>query len=201
MSVRCADVATRRSHVLDGRWHWLRQVHGAAVVDADAEVPGAQADAAVTTAADQIVSVVTADCCPVLLWSENGVVAAAHAGWKGIVAGVLQSTVATMRARGAGSVSAVLGPCICPRCYEFGTRDLDVVASRLGPDVRSATSSGAASLDTRRACQLALAEVEVSLAIDAVPCTLHDEIYFSHRRNAEPQRQAGAIVLRGTGDG
>lgn len=79
------------------------------------------ADALVTTTPGLVVSVLTADCAPVLLADrEAGVVAAAHAGWRGALAGVLDETVQLMRAQGAVRIAAAIGPCIHQPSYEVG---------------------------------------------------------------------------------
>ncbi len=100
----------------------LRQVHGPVVVEAE---PGwsdpPEADALVTNRPGLLLGIVTADCAPVLLAdAEAGVIGAAHAGWRGAVAGVLEATVAAMERLGArrGRIAAVIGPCIAQASYE-----------------------------------------------------------------------------------
>ena len=98
---------------------WLRQVHGTRVVDDgdDAAVP---ADAAVSRRPGIACAVLTADCLPVLFCSADaGVVAAAHAGWRGLADGVLEATIEAM-AVDPGELSAWLGPAIGPRAFEVG---------------------------------------------------------------------------------
>ncbi|MBO0731516.1 MAG: polyphenol oxidase family protein, partial [Acidimicrobiaceae bacterium] len=116
-------------------WTVLRQVHGARVVTvaSPGEGSGEPADGAVTTCPGAALAVLTADCAPVALASPEGVVGVAHAGWRGLLAGVIEATVEAMRALGARRVDAVLGPCIRPACYAFGAEDLEIVAARLGP--------------------------------------------------------------------
>ena len=98
-------------------------------------------------------AVLTADCAPVALASPEGVFGVAHAGWRGLVAGVLERTVDAMRALGATEIGAVLGPCIRAECYEFGPADLDRVAARLGDGVRATTAVGRARpRPARRRC-------------------------------------------------
>jgi hypothetical protein len=99
---------------------WLAQVHGREVVVADRVAPGAVADAAVTRAAGVVCAVQTADCLPVLFCDRAGhVVAAAHAGWRGLAAGVLEATVAAMGVA-PGRLLAWLGPAIGPASFEVG---------------------------------------------------------------------------------
>ena len=138
------EVEARRRAVVDLPWTWLRQVHGDRVVVVDEPGGGAgrSADAAVTDRSGCALAVLTADCAPVALLGSNGVVGVAHAGWRGLVAGVLERAVEVMRAAGAGDVHALLGPCIRPGCYEFGADDLAQVARRLGDGVRGTTSTG-----------------------------------------------------------
>ncbi len=86
----------------------------------------AEADAIVSTVPGMAIAVLTADCQPILLADpQAGVIAAAHAGWKGALGGILDATVAAMRAAGARDVRAVIGPCISQRAYEVGEDFMD----------------------------------------------------------------------------
>lgn len=188
------DVAARRRAVVDRPWTWLRQVHGAEVVRVThpGEATGARADAAVTAEAGCAIAVLTADCAPVALASAEGVIGVAHAGWRGVVAGVLEATVAEMRALGATGIEAVIGPCIRPGCYAFGSGDLDRVAARMGAAVRATTSGGDLALDLPAAVRVALGHAGVGAdAIDDIgSCTACSPHYFSWRASNEQQRQA-----------
>ncbi|QUS35755.1 peptidoglycan editing factor PgeF [Falsirhodobacter algicola] len=98
----------------------LQQVHSADVVTAPFEGSPA-ADAMVTNHPGTVLSILTADCQPVLLADPAaGVIGAAHAGWKGAIAGILEATVEAMRDLGASDIRAVIGPCISQRAYEVG---------------------------------------------------------------------------------
>ena len=191
-----AALARRRADVVDLPWLWLRQVHGAdvVVVDAPAQVPalaGAEADAAVATAPGVAVAVHTADCAPVALLGRSGVVGVVHAGWRGLVAGVVQAAVARVRDAGADDVRAVLGPCVGPECYEFSPSDLDHVAAVLGPEVVGRTRTGAPALDVPAAVDRALAEAGVGPAERLGGCTACSaERSWSHRARGEAGRQA-----------
>lgn len=115
---------------------WLAQVHGVAICDADAmsalrslDLP--EADGAVARAPNTVCAVHSADCLPVLLTNaQGGVVAAAHAGWRGLAAGVIEATLASMRTPPA-TVIAWLGPAIGPQAFEVG---VDVVAANCVAD-------------------------------------------------------------------
>ena len=99
---------------------WLQQVHGTEVVEAESAPVLARADAAVARTRHVVCAVLTADCVPVLLAERGGnAVAVAHAGWRGLVAGVIEAAVARMNVP-AASVIAWLGPAIGPRAYEVG---------------------------------------------------------------------------------
>jgi polyphenol oxidase len=110
---------------------WLRQVHGSAIADLDAAGEASPADGSTTRATGTVCAIMTADCLPVLFADRGGsVVAAAHAGWRGLAAGVVEAAVAAMRVD-PGSVLAWLGPAIGPRAFEVGD---DVLAAFCGTD-------------------------------------------------------------------
>ena len=118
----------------------LYQVHGAAVADADAPWPETarpEADALVASRPGALLGIVTADCAPVLFAdAEAGVIGAAHAGWRGAVAGVLEATLDAMRTKGARRITAVVGPCIAAPSYEVGPDLRDAVLARAANDAR-----------------------------------------------------------------
>jgi len=117
---------------------WLTQVHGNAVCDVDSahSESALRADAVVAHNAGRVCAVLTADCVPVLLSDRAGsVVAAAHAGWRGLATGVLEATLAAMRVE-SGEVLAWLGPAIGPRAFEVGA---DVLEAHCASDPDAAT--------------------------------------------------------------
>ena len=183
---------------MDRPWTWLRQVHGARVIDVGepGAHAGAEADAAVTSDDDVVLCILTADCAPIAFTSPEGVRGVAHAGWKGLAEGVIAATAEAMRARGATDIAAALGPCIHPACYEFSPADLDVVAGRLGDHVRSTTADGRPALDLPGAVRHAIADSGVRLVEDARTCTACDVTedgqprWFSHRARGDEARQA-----------
>ena len=191
------EVEARRRAVVDLPWTWLRQVHGDRVVVVTEPGGGAgqRADAAVTDRPGCALAILTADCAPVALVASDGVVGVAHAGWRGLVDGVLERTVEQMHELGARDVRAVLGPCIRPGCYEFGLADLARVARRLGDGVRATTVSGAAALDVPAAVRAALAGAGVAEVDDVGVCTACSPVHFSHRARRELGRQ-GLVVWR-----
>ncbi|MEO7979996.1 MAG: peptidoglycan editing factor PgeF [Sporichthyaceae bacterium] len=178
----------------------MQQVHGTdvAVVE-QAPGPGEAppvADALVTTRRGLALVVLVADCVPVLLAAGGSdVVAVAHAGRRGVAAGVVGATVAAMGDLGArpDRVVAVVGPAICGDCYELPAEMADEVAA-VTPAARSTTRSGTPGLDLRAgvAAQLAAAGVE-TIEVDA-RCTAESPELYSHRRDGVTGRFAGVVV-------
>jgi len=199
-------LATRRGQVAAHPWIWLRQVHGAQVVvaseDNAAEVAGSEADAVVTTAADLVLAVQTADCVPVVAWSPTGVIAAVHAGWRGLDAGIIEATWSAMSDLGATDIRFHLGPHIGVECYEFGHDQLDQLAGRFGDRVRGTTLGGVGALDLREATHVAIERVtghpspprarpQPQWSANCTACD--DRRWFSHRARAESERMATLI--------
>ncbi|HEY2428428.1 MAG TPA: polyphenol oxidase family protein [Acidimicrobiales bacterium] len=192
-------VEGRRQAVEPGRWAWLHQVHGAEVrgVPEPGAVQGDDGDAMVTATPGVILAVFTADCAPVAFSSPEGVVGLAHAGWRGIAAGVLDATADAMRALGATRLEAALGPCIRAECYEFGEDDIDVLERRLGPSVRGRTAGDRPALDLAAAVNASLDRAGVALVADSGRCTACGGQWFSHRAGGDRERQATVVVAAG----
>ena len=189
----------RRQALLDGRWTWLRQVHGGrvVVVSEPGGCAGAEADAAVTTVPAAVLALQTADCAPVVVVGD-GAVGVAHAGWRGVVAGVLGAVVEALHRVAPGGAStglrAVVGPAIRPQHYEFGETELAAVAAAARREVGAVTSWGAPALDLVAAVRGALGEAGVHDVEDLGLDTAHDSFY-SHRVRAERARLATAVRL------
>lgn len=177
-------------------WWWLRQVHGTTVVVADGP-PAADpptADAVVTTMRELPLVVLTADCAPIALACDDAV-GAVHAGWPGLLAGVVEAGVEALRAVGRGPVRAALGPCVHPSRYEFGREDLDRLVARLGPGVVATTAIGTPALDVPAAVRSALARVGVQELDDVGVCTASSADHYSHRRDGTTGRQALVLEM------
>lgn len=180
--------------------HWLRQVHGTQVARIEAASAGeAEADAAVTAVPGTVLAVLTADCLPVLFCDRAGTeVAAAHAGWRGLVAGVLENTVAAMHTE-PRQLLAWLGPAAGPQAYEVGE---EVFAAFAGAD----PGAGACFRPTRpghwHADLFALARRRLHAAgVGQVHggdlCTIGDaKRFFSHRRDQRCGRMASLVWLQ-----
>ncbi len=187
----------------------VRQVHGADVVVVDTPVPVGtvpwasllgrlpEADAVVASGDGFALAVLTADCASVALGSPEGVHAAVHVGWRGLGAGVLARAIDAMRALGATTVVAGLGPCIGPCCYEFSEVDLDGLMESSGPQARGRTTWGALSLDLPAAVRGQLSRSEVSIVAAAEVCTMCTPGYFSYRARGDEARQALLVWRRG----
>jgi YfiH family protein len=177
-------------------WVWVRQVHGARVIDAaDGLHAEQEADASVTATHEMPLAIVTADCAPVVIANDTAC-AAVHAGHRGLLAGIVEASVAAVEARGIGRVRAFLGPCIRAECYEFGADALAPFVEQYGADVASTTASGHAALDIPAAVGAALARAGVTELIDSGECTSHSPGYFSFRRDGTAARQVTVAVLR-----
>ena len=189
-------LTTVRARLSPYPWTWLRQVHGAGVVVVKhpGALAGSTADAAVTDVSNATLAVQTADCVPVILVGIDGIVGAAHAGWRGAVAGVLDAAVAAMRARVSGPVEAFVGPAIGPECYEFGASDLDEVSSSLGAVVRSRTGTGQPALDLVSGVMRRLETLGVT-ATNVSKCTACEGGWNSHRAHRDRGRQVGAVWI------
>jgi copper oxidase (laccase) domain-containing protein len=138
--------------------------------------------------------VLTADCAPVALTCDDAV-AVVHAGWGGLLAGVVEAAVTRLRANGSGDVRAALGPCIRPARYEFGEVDLARMVERFGPSVASRTEWGTPALDIPAGVRAALEGVGVTAFDDAGVCTAASPEHFSHRRDGGTGRQALIAVI------
>jgi polyphenol oxidase len=176
----------------------MHQVHGAtvAVVDQPAlSRHGAPvADALVTSLPGVALLVRVADCVPVLLADATaGVVAAVHAGRPGLVAGVVPEAVRAMRARGATSIRAWVGPHVCGSCYEVPESMREEVAAT----VRQAwaeTSWGTPSVDIGAGVRAQLRQHDVHPVVDVQRCTLEDPDLYSYRRQGNDAGRLGGLV-------
>ncbi len=179
------------------RTTWCEQVHGAHVAFVGPEQAGRtlpRADGLVTTLPGTPLAVVVADCVPLLLAGES-VVAAVHAGRRGLAAGVVQVAVRAMREAGAGRISAVVGPAIGPCCYEVGADLRDQVAEQI-PAAWAVTRAGTPALDLVSGVRAVLAAEDVPDVEVTGGCTAHQpDACFSYRRAGDTARQAGYVWL------
>jgi YfiH family protein len=168
----------------------LSQVHGidvAVIEQPHAPGTGPRADAMVSRRRGVALGIVTADCAPILFADpDKGVIGAAHAGWRGAVAGVIEATTAAMRALGATAITAAIGPCIRQPSYEVGADLRDAVLA-IDPHHRRFFADGNRAahwyFDLAGYCAMRL-ETAGAVDIETIPAdTLAEpERFFSHRR-------------------
>jgi len=199
-----AVVAANRAQVaarVGGEPIWLDHVHGTRAIDADQfarldQVP--QADATYSRQAGSVCVVMTADCLPVLLCDDSGaVVAAAHAGWRGLLAGVLEETIRAMMVPGR-SLLAYLGPAIGPRAFEVGdeVRSAYVAENGAAASAFTPSSPGKWLADIYLLARQRLAIRGVERVFGGSFCTVSDaERFFSYRRDGQTGRMASMIWL------
>lgn len=201
-ALRVAENRARLRAMLPAEPVWLSQVHGAGVVDAAEGQDVPEADASFTSRPGVVCAILTADCLPVLLADSAGaVVAAAHAGWRGLAHGVLQNTVARMRQAGAGDIVAWLGPAIGPERFEVGA---EVRAAFVDGDAAAgaafiAQANGKYMADIYHLARLALASCGVRAVSGGGHCTVTEaSLFYSYRRDGVTGRMASMIWIPAT---
>jgi YfiH family protein len=190
-----------RQH-LPGDPFWLAQVHGIRCVDAASASPGAAADACVAHAPGQVCVVMTADCLPVLLCDTAGsAVGVAHAGWRGLAAGVIESAVAAMACPASGLL-AWLGPAIGPRAFEVGkeVRAAFVAVDAAAADAFTPQAGDKWHCDLYRLARQRLNACGVGEISGGGLCTFSDaDRFYSFRRDRQTGRMASLIWLEEPG--
>lgn len=210
LGARCGDdaeaVATNRRQLIEGfslpsSPNWLKQVHGTQALrigqagDAADEEP--EADAAVTSMPDTVLAILTADCLPVVFAAADGSeVGIAHAGWRGLAAGVIENTVAAMRTS-PDALVAWLGPAAGPQVYEIGEEVFDAFVSR---DVHAAsafasTRPGHWRVDLYALAKRRLGDAGILRIYGGGLCTISDpeQRFYSHRRDQRSGRMATLV--------
>lgn len=192
------EAAARRRAVsealgIPSEWATANQVHGRAVLCAGEGGGPPDADAVVVREPNRPVAVLVADCVPIAL-AGVGVAAAVHAGWRGLCGGVIEAAVAAAdpSLSEALNLTAWIGPCIGPCCFEVGPEVPEqFAAGHPGAPDCSVNVDGSLHFDLRRASAAVLKSsgVAVNGGVD-VPCTRCDPRFFSHRRDGTHDRQA-----------
>ena len=195
------DVASNRAQLqrhlnLPATPLWLNQVHGTEVVNAALAVAGCRADASYATQADVVCAVLTADCLPVLFCNRAGdKVAAAHAGWRGLANGVIETTLAALDAP-PESLMVWLGPAIGPQVFEVGA---EVRAAFMAHDPEAADAfrpapGGRWLADIYQLARQRLARQGVTAVYGGGECTFADaQRFYSFRRDSITGRMASLI--------
>ncbi len=189
---------------------WLAQVHGTRCVDAATAAPGVEADASFTRQRGVVCAVLTADCLPVLFCDDHAsVVGIAHAGWRGLAAGVIEATVAAMGEPGE-RLMAWLGPAIGPQAFEVGdeVREMFVARDAQAASAFAPAAGGKWLCDIHQLARRRLNALGIDGPRRGVPvtqsgrtagadsCTLRDaENFFSYRRDGATGRMASLVWL------
>jgi YfiH family protein len=184
---------------------WLQQVHGCSVADLADGARDCQADAALACRPALVCAVLTADCLPLLMTNRQGTcVAAVHAGWRGLLRGVIESTVARLPAR-PSSILCWLGPAIGARRFEVGTEVWEQFVARHGEDAREAfrgTGREKWLADIYLLARQRLIAAGVSQVWGGGLCTYEDaRRFYSYRRDGVTGRMASLIWIESPGSG
>jgi YfiH family protein len=191
----------------DAQVQWLQQQHGALAVQVNGRInsaPYPQADSAYTFDLNKACAVLTADCLPVLLCNERGtLVAAAHAGWRGLSNGVLESLVASLPCP-VNELMVWLGPAIGPQAFEVG---VEVRQTFLQDSVHpvaiarcfetSANRSGHYLADLYELARIRLSGLGINKIYGGTRCTFSEpDHFFSYRRDGQTGRMASLILIK-----
>ena len=176
---------------------WLNQVHGVSVVVADT-VHTLAADASMSRELGLACCIMSADCLPVLFTDQDGTcVAAAHAGWRGLAAGVLENTVASMQVP-AQQIMAWLGPAIGAAVFEVGNEVRDAFVQQHAVAVQAFVPSKNPQrwlADIYQLARIRLAACGVQAVYGGGLCTLTDLRFYSYRRQSVTGRFASLVWL------
>ncbi len=186
---------------------WMDQVHGrgVAVVSEPLAAAVPETDALITATPGLALAVLVADCVPVLFRGRTSgepgtpakeVVAAAHAGRRGLQLGVVEAVVSRMSSLGVQprAIEAVLGPAVCGKCYEVPATMRDEVAA-VAPAAVATGRTGRPALDLRAGLLQQLSALGVSQVKVDPTCTRESALHFSHRRDQRTGRTAGLIMI------
>lgn len=176
---------------------WLSQVHGTYTADAATAAPGCEADASYTDQPGVVCAVLTADCLPLLLCDRTGQqVAAVHAGWRGLLNGVIESAVQSIY--GQSEVLAWLGPAIGPQAFEVGdeVRDAFLAVEKAASAAFRSSPNGRWLADIYALARLRLASLGVKAVYGGQHCTYSEpERFYSYRRDGQTGRMASLIWI------
>jgi YfiH family protein len=176
---------------------WLQQVHGVQVVKADQVVGVPEADASYTDQGGIVCSIMTADCLPVLFCGDTGeVLAAAHAGWRGLQAGVIKNTLLAMK---CSQISVWLGPAIGPDNFEVGDDVLNAFVTQIpkAENAFNAKPPGKWLANIYQLARLQLAELGIDQVFGGEYCTVADpQRFYSYRRDGAATGRMASLIWR-----
>jgi YfiH family protein len=173
---------------------WLDQIHSNRAVKAEKTTSLQQADASYTNEAGVVCAVMTADCLPLLVCSTDGAqVAAIHAGWRGLFAGVISNTVVAMQQQ---NLLVWLGPAIGPDCFEVGAEVHDAFLEKSAKfdNAFKKQSNGKWLADIYQLARIELAALGIANVYGGTNCTVTEhERFYSYRRDTQTGRMATLI--------
>ena len=178
--------------LIDAPWSYLKQVHGGKIIRIrnSGDSQGEEGDGMISTTSGIPMAIQIADCAPIALICETPVIGIIHAGWRGLLAGIVQNACTVMGELGGHPTTAIVGPCIYPKHYEFGSVELKHMTREFGPTVESETLVGTPALDIPETVKIALRRNNVLDTHFIGDCTASSEKHWSHRVGGDKERQA-----------
>ncbi|MBI30618.1 MAG: hypothetical protein CL519_04740 [Actinobacteria bacterium] len=184
-------LAENQRKLYKGEWNWLTQEHGTEIVwlEDDERSLGITGDALATISSQKVIAITVADCLPLLLIEQSGILSLMHLGWRGIEGGLLEKTLQFIRSKSSESITAVLGPCIDTCCYEFGQNELRILVEKYGEKIVGRTNKGSIAFDMRACVKEILKSSNVEIKYEEDSCTKCDSRYWSFRADGTGKRQ------------
>ena len=181
---------------------WLQQTHSTDCINVDIET-NRNADAAITHESNRVLAIMTADCLPIMLCNQQGTeIAAIHAGWRGLVNGVIENTVAKLKSD-SSDLMAWIGPSICHNCYEVGDEVRNTILSRyqqsetcFNPSQQSTITAPKWLANLPKLAETVLNKLGIEAVYQSKMCTFEQtEYFYSYRRSPQTGRIATLIWL------
>ena len=184
-------LAENQRKLYKGEWNWLTQEHGTEIVwlEDDERSLGIRGDALATISSQKVIAITVADCLPLLLIEQSGILSLMHLGWRGIEGGLLEKTLQFIRTKSSEPITAVLGPCIDTCCYEFGQNELRILVEKYGEKIVGRTNKGSIAFDMRACVKEILKSFNVDIKYEEDSCTKCDSRYWSFRADGTDKRQ------------
>ena len=184
-------LAENQRKLYKGEWNWLTQEHGTEIVwlEDDERSLGIRGDALATISSQKVIAITVADCLPLLLTEQSGILSLMHLGWRGIEGGLLEKTLQFIRSKSSEPITAVLGPCIDTCCYEFGQNELRILVEKYGEKIVGRTNKGSIAFDMRACVKEILKSSNVEIKYEEDSCTKCDSRYWSFRADGTGKRQ------------
>ena len=184
-------LAENQRKLYKGEWNWLTQEHGTEIVwlEDDERSFGIRGDALATSSSQKVIAITVADCLPLLLTEQSGILSLMHLGWRGIEEGLLEKTLQFIRSKSSEPITAILGPCIDTCCYEFGQNELRILVEKYGEKIVGRTNKGSIAFDMRACVKEILKSSNVEIKYEEDSCTKCDSRYWSFRADGTGKRQ------------